>query len=115
MNTTMATPSLFTRFLAALGVPYTEAYSDQRFKGMTFQSLFGLSHLLKDYGVANEALRISDKTELTKIPTPFRAQTGNGFFVIVKVMDVLAQTVTYDALGVNNAVPVAEFERAWQC
>lgn len=113
MNTTMATPSLFTRFLAALGVPYTEAYSDQRFKGMTFQSLFGLSHLLKDYGVANEALRISDKTELTKIPTPFLAQTGNGVFVIVKDMDEHAQTVTYDSLGVNNTVPVSEFEQAW--
>lgn len=113
MNTTMATPSLFTRFLAALGVPYTEAYSDQRFKGMTFQSLFGLSHLLKDYGVANEALRISDKTELTKIPTPFLAQTGNGVFVIVKDMDGHAQTVTYDSLGVNNTVPVSEFEQAW--
>lgn len=107
----MATPSLFTRFLAALGVPYTEAYSDQRFKGMTFQSLFGLSHLLKDYGVANEALRISDKTELTKIPTPFLAQTGNGVFVIVKDVDGHAQTVTYDSLGVNNTVRCRNLSR----
>lgn len=109
----MATPSLFTRFLAALGVPYTEAYSDQRFRDMSFQSLFGLSHLLKDYGVKNESMRIGDKSELTKIPTPFLAQTGNGVFVIVKDVDERSQTVTYDSLGVDNQVSVTRFEQAW--
>lgn len=75
----MSAPSIFTRFLKELGVPHTETYSDRQFHTMTFQSLYGLSHLLKTYGVNNEGLKVGDKTELEKLTPPFLAQTRPGF------------------------------------
>lgn len=107
----MSTPTIFSRFLGALGVPYTVDYSDARFKNMTFQSLFGLSHLLKDYGVDNEAFRISDKSELNKLTPPFLAQTKNGVFVIVEEFG--PDCLNYDSRGEIIKVSSDDFRKAW--
>lgn len=109
----MAAPTIFSRFLDQLGVPHTTEYSDARFRCMTFKSLFGLSHLLKEYGVDNTGIRVTDKSELTAIPVPFLAQTGSGVFVIVTDMDPARNVVEYDSLGVKESVSVNDFERAW--
>lgn len=109
----MPANTLFTRFLAALEVPHTSDFSDNQFKSMTFHSLFGLSHLLKDYGVENTALRIADKSELTKIHPPFLAQTRNGVFVIIKNFDYDKDSITYDSVGTIETVPTTQFEQAW--
>lgn len=87
----MATATIFSRFLSALGVPHTAGYSDARFRGMTFKSLFGLSHLLTEYGVPNR-IRVADKSEFTKISTPFLAQTNQGVFVIVDNVDTARES-----------------------
>lgn len=107
------THSIFTRFLSALGVRHTDAYSDAQFEGMTFKSLFGLSHLLGDYKVPCEAYRIEDKTEINVLPTPFLAQTSAGVFVIVKNIDTASGTVEYDSLGVDQKAPLEVFTDAW--
>lgn len=109
----MPQATIFTRFLAALGVPHTAGYSDAQFRSMTFKSLFGLSHLLADYGVPNQAFKVADKEELAEIPTPFLAQTQQGIFVIVTDIDTAAGKVTYDSLGQMQQVCLAGFERAW--
>lgn len=109
----MAAGTIFSRFLTALEVPHTRAYSDGRFRSMTFKSLYGLSHLLKEYGVGNEAFMVSDKRELTKIPTPFLAQTNQGIFVIVRSINQHEGIVGYDSLGVDEQVCLDGFERSW--
>lgn len=109
----MATATIFSRFLSALGVPHTAGYSDARFRGMTFKSLFGLSHLLTEYGVPNRGIRVADKSEFTKISTPFLAQTNQGVFVIVDNVDTARGIVTYDSLGETQEVCVEGFEKAW--
>lgn len=91
--------TLFTRFLAVLGVLHTAPYSDAQFRSMTFKSLFGLSYLLSSYGIDNEAVRVADKSELVKIQPPFLAQTAKGVFVIVTGIDRSRRIVTYDSLG----------------
>ncbi len=105
--------TLFTRFLAALGVPHTATYSDAQFRSMTFKSLFGLSYLLKSYGIENEAVRVADKSELVKIQPPFLAQTAKGVFVIVTGIDPSRGIVTYDSLGESEHTSVEHFESAW--
>lgn len=107
----MSAPTLFSRFLSALGVPHTNPYSDSRFKSMPFFSLFGLSHLLDEYGIDNEAVRVSDKSEITKIQPPFLAQMDNGVFVIVD--NIRSDSVEYDSTGVMETAPLSEFEDAW--
>lgn len=105
--------TIFTRFLTALGVPHTADYSDEQFRGMTFKSLYGLSHLLTEYGVPNQAMQISDKSEITKLTPPFLAQSNRGIFVIVTDIDAAAGTVSYDSLGQKLTAPLDTFENVW--
>lgn len=103
-------PSLFSDFLAQLGVPHTVDYSDGRFAGMPFKSLFGLSKLLEEYGVPNEGVRISDKSEIRKLGVPFLAQTPEGFVIVTAVGD---DRVSYVTQGVAETVPYNAFVDAW--
>lgn len=106
-------PTIFPRFLKALGVPHTATYSDMRFNTMTFSSLFGFSHLLSDYGIPSKAYLIEDKNEFSKLTPPFLAQTTSGVFTIVEAVDTEVGTVTYDSMGAVSTVPLATFEKAW--
>lgn len=109
----MNQPTIFTRFLSALGVPHTQCYSDQRFNNMTFKSLFGFSHLLKDYGVESEGLRIGNKDQLSQLTPPFMAQAKNGVFVIVKSIDPEKDLIEYDSLGQEQTACFDKFKEAW--
>lgn len=109
----MSAPTIFSRFLTELDVPHTQDYSDSRFRSMTFNSLFGFSHLLKDYGIKNEGLKIDDKSELSLMPVPFLAQTKDGIFVIVKDIDKTAGIVKYDSLGVVETIDIDSFQKGW--
>lgn len=84
----MTDSCLLCDFLEDLGVPHTDAYTRRRFEGMTFQSLFGLSKLLEEYGVESQALAIGDKeAALEALDTPFLAYTVDGDFGIVETID----------------------------
>lgn len=97
--------TVFSDFLRALGVPHTRRYSDSRFRSMTFQSLFGLSHLLKDYGVESEGWKINDPAEFASLTPPFLAQKKNGVFVIVDTpVKGAEQTVRVIDEGVRQTV-----------
>lgn len=109
----MAAATIFSRFLSGMGVPHTDTYSDGEFRAMTFQSLYGLSHLLTTYGIKNEGLRFTDKSEVTRVVTPFLAQTTGGIFVIVNDIDTSRHTVTYDSLGKIETADLGSFIRAW--
>lgn len=109
----MTTPTLFSRFLAALGVPHTVEYSDRRFRSMPFNSLFGLSHLLSAYGIDNQGVRLTDKSELASIPAPFLAQTTDGVFAIVDRIDPAHSSVTYDLKGQTLCSTLASFAEMW--
>lgn len=50
--------SLINDFLSALHVKHTEAYSTRRLKEMPFQSMFGISELLKEYGVGTVGVQV---------------------------------------------------------
>lgn len=102
--------NLFSDFLTQLGVKHTADYSDRRFAGMPFKSLFGLTKLLESYGIDNEALRIDDKDEIALLPTPFLAHTPGGF-VIVTAIDKNA--ISYITQGVSETMPLDEFKQAW--
>lgn len=79
------TGSLFSNFLTALGVPHTEWYSSQQFRGMTFKSVFGLTKLLQKYGVDSETLRFTDKNEgYADLPVPFLAQLDGCFAIVTE-------------------------------
>ncbi|MBD5416861.1 MAG: vitamin K epoxide reductase family protein [Desulfovibrio sp.] len=107
----MQAHSIFSRFLTALGVPHTDTWSDAQFRNMTFKSLYGLSHLLTEYGVPNTGLRFADKAEIRALEPPFLAQTVSGAFVIVT--DMGSGGVTYDSLGETQKTSLQNFIDAW--
>lgn len=102
--------TLFSDFLSALEVPHTAGYSDGKFEGMSFKSLFGLSRLLLSYGIPNEAYRLSDRGELGSLPVPFVAQLGGGFVV---VKDVSPSGVTVVRSGVEQKLTTDDFRNRW--
>ena len=55
---------------------------------MTFQSLYGLSKLLQEYGVATEAIEVPDKVAaLAELPVPFMAGMGDSFVIVERIDD----------------------------
>lgn len=105
--------TILSRLLAQLGVPYTPGYADAQFRSMTFKSLFGLSHLLKNYEVDNTAVRIADKSEITKLSAPLLAQGRNGVFSIVTEIDPAADRIVYDERGIIRTATVDGFTDLW--
>lgn len=109
----MATHSIFTRFLAELGVPHTAFHSDGQFRNMAFKSLYGLSHLLGAYGVPNRGVRFADKSLIRRLTAPFLAQTDGGIFVIVTRIDPARGIVEYDSRGEKMIIALEDFLNGW--
>lgn len=99
--------TLITDLLKVLQVPFTPEYTRQRFEDMPFRTLFGVSQLLKEYGIESQGYRVGDKSEIANIPTPFIAQTDGGLIIVTKVAD---GKVNYLTQGNPETMPVSEFE-----
>lgn len=79
----MKKPStIFSDFLAVLGVPHTKEASDRAFRNMPFQSLFGFSRLLDSYNISNTGVMVPDKSKIADIPIPYLAQLGDKFVIV---------------------------------
>lgn len=105
--------SLFTDLLTAMGVKHTEEYSDRRFAAMPFQSLFGLSNLLKEYGIGNIGIKVADNAKeevLSQLKTPFLADTTDGFVIVIRLN---GNYVTYMSQNKTFTVPVQGLTDAW--
>ena len=62
--------SILTDLLGVLSVPHTAEYSDSRCDSMPFKSLYGLSTLLKEYGVESVGYAFSNNCLLYTSPSP---------------------------------------------
>lgn len=90
-------PNIFIDFLTALNVPHTDGYSTARFGSMSFNSLFGYSKLLAEYGVDSQGYELTDINEIRLLTPPYMARTKKGRFIIV--LDIKGDTVTYQSEG----------------
>lgn len=106
----MTDRTIFTDFLGELGVPYTPAYSNRRFRTTSFKSVYGLRKLLAQYGVDSEGLRLADKSELSRLTPPFIAQTSSGLVIVTDMKD---GQIGYLTQSVGERIPADEFRRAW--
>lgn len=102
--------TIFTDLLGQLGVRFTREYANRQFEAMSFKSLFGLSQLLKSYGVESEGLVLSDKSEIEKLTPPFIAQTSGGLVIATSIGN---GSIGYLSQGVEERMPLQEFEKAW--
>lgn len=108
-------PTIFSDFLSALRVRHTREYSDNSFRTMPFSTLFGFARLLGQYGIPTQCLRLSDKSQLTKLPLPFIAKEGAGFVIVTALhrKEKGTQTVDYEFYHERKTVSLAEFEDKW--
>lgn len=105
--------TLMNDFLAALGVKHTAAYSARRYGEMPFQSMFGISELLKEYGVATVGVQVDRgvmPAVLPQMPLPFLADTPDGFMIVTSVTD---SQVTYISQGNNFTATIDELINGW--
>lgn len=102
--------TIVSDFLTALKVPFTHDYTRQRFESMPFKTLFGVSQLLKEYGVETEGYTFADKSELTKIPLPFIAGTKGGMVIVTSFTP---DSIHYLTQGVPETMPLDDFVQAW--
>lgn len=80
--------TLLSDLLTVLGVHHTELYSDKRFSQMPFRSMFGLSKLLREYGVATAGISVASeerRNALAVMPVPFLADMPDGFIIVEKI------------------------------
>jgi len=102
----------FVNFLELLKVKHTKAFSDKFFNEHPHKyNLLGLSKMLSDYGIENAATRIEDKEkDIVEIETPFVAHFGGDFAVVHQVEP---DKVSLIWRGIDHALPVSEFMKAW--
>jgi len=108
----MKSTNIFTTFLTQLGVKHTNEYSNKVFNEHPHKyNLLGLSTLLSDYNIENEAYTISDKEQnINKLPVPFIAHFGGGFVVVEKIKN---DKVTYKWNEKNINLNINEFCESW--
>ena len=99
--------TLVTDLLTVLKVPFTQYYTKQRFETMPFKTLFGVSQLLKEYGVESKGYQLEDKSDLSKLSVPFIAQTQGGLVIVTKISN---GTFSYLSQGVSETIPVTELQ-----
>lgn len=104
----MTGETILSRLLAQLGVPHTPGYTDKRFREMPFQSLFGLTKLLQEYGVEGEAWQLDSPADIIHLTPPFLASTKGGF-VIINSFSSDGKSINYDSRGVPEQISVADF------
>lgn len=102
--------TILSDWLELLGVPYTPAYTDNRFATMPFHTVFGMQQLLKEYGVGCDALRLTDRRAIDQLTPPFVAQTPEGMVIVTSVS---ASTIDYVSQGERETIGRNEFDKVW--
>ncbi len=101
--------SILTDLLGVLSVPHTAEYSDSRCDSMPFKSLYGLSTLLKEYGVESVGYAFINKAAICGVPAPFIAQTTLG---LVIVNSINGSETEYTSQGVREKIDTDRFIKA---
>lgn len=102
--------NLVSDLLTVLKVPFTEDYTKQRFDSMPFKTLFGVTQLLKEYGVETVGYNLSDKNEISSLRPPFIAQIKGGLVIVTKIT---ADSISYLTQGFPETIALGEFNEAW--
>lgn len=102
--------TIFTQFLTSLKVKHTAAFSDKLYRTHPYRdSLYGLSHMLRTYGIYNEGVRSVDKNVSQFVP-PFIAHVGEEFVVVKAVSE---NNVTYDWRNIEIKNSFDNFKEVW--
>ncbi|WP_160069131.1 vitamin K epoxide reductase family protein [Sphingobacterium bovisgrunnientis] len=103
--------NLIATTLTLLGVKHTNYYTELIYNTNPYKSnLLGISKMFTDYGVDNTGLKLSDKSQIENLNTPFIAHASNDF-VIVK--EVSHSSVKFIWGSGEEEVDRDEFNQIW--
>lgn len=104
--------TLFAQILDLLSVRYTSSFTDTYYETHPHkQDLFGLSEMLRHYGVDNSALQLPQTAEhLCALDTPFVAYVDQEF---VLVRSVSSERVAYTWQGKAITLSIGDFLAHW--
>ena len=103
--------NLLITVLQALRVPHTAGFAEELFESHPYRhSLLGLSLLLRAYGVENVGMQLDDKSQLTRLQTPFVAQVADGLAVVTETGP---RGVRYRLDGKDMHMPEDRFRETW--
>ncbi|MDD5839572.1 MAG: cysteine peptidase family C39 domain-containing protein [Bacteroidales bacterium] len=80
---------------------------------MPFGTMFGLSKLAAEYGIGTLGVRLDDKDEIWRLPTPFVAPVRCGAWVTVIKTDQNSDIVTYLSNGHPETASSALLKASW--
>lgn len=103
--------NILSDLLQQLGVKHTPGYCRERLDTMPFKSLFGLKKLLAEFGIDSQGLKLTDKTELTKLTTPFIAKMHDGLVIVTD--NSVPDKISYLTQGAPETIASADFLKAW--
>lgn len=105
------TSPLFIRLCSYMDIPYTEDFTSKIYEEHPYKaSMYGLSQLLKLYGVENEGVKFHDKSVLSDIKPPFVAHAGSNLVLVKEIKD---GQVVYDWQGSDLTSTLDEFMSGW--
>lgn len=105
------TGNIFLSFLKLTGVKFSNFFTIKFYNEHPYKyNLFGISSMLRDYGIENIGIKISDKEEINSIETPFIAHTGNDFVIVEKVSGNEVQFIETDK---KIKISLNEFYKMW--
>ncbi|WP_075558875.1 vitamin K epoxide reductase family protein [Parabacteroides timonensis] len=103
--------SLLHELLKRLKVRHTDFYFNKLYEEHPHKyNLFGLSRILKDYGINNDGYRIEDKDILGDLKTPFVAQYNHQLVIVLKLTEA---DIYYSIDGEEVSTSIFEFKEKW--
>lgn len=103
--------NIFMFLLYLLGVKFNRTFTRKYYEQHPYKySLYGLSSMLKNYGVASKGLRITDKNDLFKLPLPFIANFSNEFVLVNKITSDYISFLWRDRI---IKISIAQFNESW--
>lgn len=105
------TSPLFIRLCSYMDIPYTEDFTSKIYEEHPYKaSMYGLSQLLKLYGVENEGVKFHDKSVLSDIKPPFVAHAGSNLVLVKEIKD---GQIVYDWQGSDLTSTLDVFMSGW--
>lgn len=103
--------TLFERFLLQAGILHTRRYARKVFLTCPLRNtLWGMSRLLRLYGVRPLAMRIANKKRLGELPVPFIAELAGEAVIVERVAD---GQVAYSRHSGEDTVAADVFAEQW--
>lgn len=103
--------NIFLSLLKLLDVKYTTNFSYRYFNEHPHKyNLFGLSSMLTQYSIENVGIKLTDKSDLFLIDTPFIAHIGSDFVVVEKIKETKIHYIQGDR---KITVHLDDFDKMW--